>query len=160
MDFINLMYENTELANILNYGIEGTDYVYTDGSDKIVTYPEGIDGSTVGWNRAFNMFGDQMEIAQMAPATEDYYTELKEFNDRAVACATLGYSFDATNVATQVSSVSNVVQEYVPSLVYGEIPEAELDAYLEEMNAKLDEAGINEIIEENQAQLDAWLASK
>ena len=111
MDFINLMYENTELANILNYGIQGTDYVYTDGSDKIVTYPEGIDGSTVGWNRAFNMFGDQMEIAQMAPATEDYYTELKEFNDRAVACATLGYSFDATNVATQVSSVSNVVQE-------------------------------------------------
>ena len=160
MDFINLMYENTELANILNYGIEGTDYVYTDGSDKIVTYPEGIDGSTVGWNRAFNMFGDQMEIAQMAPATEDYYTELKEFNDSAVACATLGYSFDATNVATQVSSVSNVVQEYVPSLVYGEIPEAELDAYLEEMNAKLDEAGINEIIEENQAQLDAWAASK
>ncbi len=160
MDFINLMYENTELANILNYGIEGTDYVYTDGSDKIVTYPEGIDGSTVGWNRAFNMFGDQMEIAQMAPATEDYYTELKEFNDCAVACATLGYSFDATNVATQVSSVSNVVQEYVPSLVYGEIPEAELDAYLEEMNAKLDEAGINEIIEENQAQLDAWAASK
>ena len=35
-----------------------------------------------------------------------------------------------------------------------------LDAYLEEMNAKLDEAGINEIIEENQAQLDAWAASK
>lgn len=160
MDFINFLYENVDVANILNWGIEGTDYVYTEGSDKIITYPEGIDATSVGWSHAFNQFGDQSEIAQMAPATEEYYTELKEFNEKAVACATLGYSFDATNVSTQVSNVSNVVQEYVPSLVYGEIPEAELDAYLEEMNAKLDEAGINDIIAENQAQLDAWAASK
>ena len=94
------------------------------------------------------MFGDQSEIAQMAPATEEYYTDLKEFNEGAVSCKTLGYSFDATNVSTQVASVSNIVQEYVPSLVYGEIPADQLDSYLEDMNAKLDNAGIKEIIEE------------
>ena len=48
----------------------------------------------------------------------------------------------------------------MPSLVYGEVPEDELDAYLADLNERLDKAGINEIIEENQAQLDAWAASK
>ena len=67
----------------------------------------------------------------MLPATEEFYSDLEAFNDQAVVCPTLGYTFDASNVATQITAVTNVVQEYVPSLVYGEIPEAELDAYLE-----------------------------
>lgn len=40
MDFLNLLYENADLANILNYGIEGKDYVYTEGSDRIISYQE------------------------------------------------------------------------------------------------------------------------
>lgn len=160
MDFLNFLYENTEVANILNYGIEGTDYVYAEGSDKIITYPEGIDSTNVGWNRSFCMFGDQSEIAQMAPATEEYYATLKDFNDKAVACATLGYSFDSTNVSTEVAAVSNLVQEYVPSLVYGEIPADQLDKYLAEMNEKFEGAGIQKIIDENQAQLNAWLETR
>lgn len=157
MDFLNFLYENAEVSNLLSYGIEGSDYVFADGSDKVITYPEGIDAANVGWSKVFCLFGDDMNNFVMAPATEDYYTELKNFNDNAVSCATLGYTFDATNVSTQVASVTTVVNEYVPSLVYGEIPEADLDSYIQELNDKLDGAGINEIIEENQAQINAWL---
>ena len=160
MDFLNLLYENADLANILNYGIEGKDYVYTEGSDRIISYPEGVDGTNVGWARIFCIFGDSMDTAQMLPATEEFYSDLKAFNDKAVVCPTLGYTFDASNVATEITAVTNVVQEYVPSLVYGEVSEDELDAYLADLNERLDKAGINDIIAENQAQLDAWLASK
>ena len=160
MDFLNFLYENAEVSNLLNWGIEGTDYVFVEGSDKIITYPEGIDATNVGWSHMFQLFGDDMNNYQFAPATEEYYTELKEFNENAVKCATLGYTFDASSVSNQIAAVTTVVQEYVPSLVYGEIAEADLDAYLAELNEKLDSAGINDIIAENQAQIDAWLASK
>lgn len=160
MDFLNFLFESPDVANILNYGIEGQDYTFVEGSDKIITYPEGVDSTNVGWSRSFCAFGDDRENYQFAPATEAYYDEIRTFNENAVAIATLGYTFDASPVSNQIASVTNVVQEYVPSLVYGEISEDKLDDYLAELNGKLEEAGILKIIEENQKQLDAWLASK
>lgn len=160
MDFLNFLYENAEVANILTFGIEGKDYELVEGSDCIVTYPGGVDGSNVGWAPVFTIFGDDMMRYLMAPGTEAYYDELKTFNENAKSSATLGYSFDTSSVSTQISNVTTVVNEFVPSLTYGEIPEDQLDAYLDDLNARLDSAGINEIIEENKAQLSAWLASK
>ena len=48
-----------------------------DGSDQIISYPEGVDGTTVGWNRAFSIFGDSMERHRWLPATEEFYSDLE-----------------------------------------------------------------------------------
>ena len=157
VDLINYIYENAEVANILNYGIEGKDFEYVSGSDKIIQYPEGIDSSNVGWNRVVSYFGDGMETNVMVPATMDYYDDLRKFNEDAVPTASFGYLFDSSELATQVANCTAVVTEYAPDLIYGVVPEEELDAYLEKLNAELENAGINDIIAENQRQLDEWL---
>ena len=59
------------------------------------------------------------------------------------------------NVQTQVAAVANVVSQYNTALTYGEEnPEEVLPEFLAELEA----AGINDIIADYQAQLDAWLA--
>ena len=68
-----------------------------------------------------------------------------------------GYSFDASPVSTQVSAVSTVIAEYMPSLECGVVEDVE--ASVEEFRAALNSAGIDKIIAENQRQLDEWLAA-
>ena len=77
--------------------------------------------------------------------------------DNAVKSPAFGFSFDATNVRTQVSSVNNVITQYFNALTNGELdPSTTID----EFNSALESAGLNDIIAEKQAQLDEWLASR
>lgn len=156
MDFLNFLYTNADVANLLSYGIEGKDYVKV--SDKIINYPEGVDGNSVGYGRIFTTFGDAREIFQFEPATDSYYDEIKSFTDGAKLSTIFGYAFDATDVTTEVAAVSSVITEYRPILETGMADDVE--ATLQEFNAALKDAGIDKIIAENQKQLDAWLAQQ
>ncbi len=160
VDVINFIFENKDVANILNYGIEGKDWEFVEGSDQIIRYPEGVTGENVGWNRIVAYFGDGMDIAAMQPATDSFFEELKAFNDSAVVTSSFGYTFDASEYQNELANCNAVVTEYISDLMYGEISADELDAYLEKFNSELEIAGINDIIAENQKQFEAWLAAK
>lgn len=68
-----------------------------------------------------------------------------------------GFAFDSTNIATEQTAVTNVYDEYRKSLEFGFVdPEVAIPEMLQKMNS----AGLQKIIEEKQAQLDAWAASK
>ena len=69
---------------------------------------------------------------------------------------TFGYSFDPSPVSGEVLAVTEVTSNYRPVLECGLADD--VDAALDEFNRQLDEAGIDRIIEENQRQLDEWLA--
>ncbi len=156
MDFLNFLYTNAEVANLLQYGIEGTHYVKV--SDNIITYPEGVNPMNIGYGRIFTQFGDTLQQFQLAPATESYYDDLKAFAAEAKPTKTLGYVFNTDNVATEIAAVASVVSEYRPVLETG--MSDNVDATLAEFNSALKDAGIDKIISENQAQLDAWLAEQ
>ena len=71
--------------------------------------------------------------------------------------AAFGFSFDATQVANEITACTNVVNKYHKALVCGALdPETTLPQF----NSELKDAGIDAIIEEKQAQLDAWLAEQ
>lgn len=156
MDFLNFLYTNAEVANLLQYGLEGKQYVKV--SDKIIKYAEGVNSMNAGYGRIFTQFGDTCQLFQLEPATEAYYDELKAFAAKAQPSKTLGYIFDSESVATEVAAVSSVVSEYRPVLETGMADD--VDATLAEFNSALKDAGIDAIIAENQAQLDAWLAQQ
>lgn len=155
--FLELLYSNADLANIMNYGIEGTHYVTTEGS-RIIDYPEGIDAGTCGYGNFVGSYGDTAQIYQRKPLTEEFVNSISKWMyPEAKSSKYLGYTFDPSKVSTQVASVTAVISEYAPSLECGVV---EPDKMIDEFNQKLEAAGINEIIEENQAQLDAWLAQQ
>ena len=65
--------------------------------------------------------------------------------------------FDSTNVRTEIANCSSIITEMLPALSAGSVdPETQVPTFLE----RLKEAGVDKIIEEKQAQLDEWLASK
>jgi putative aldouronate transport system substrate-binding protein len=67
-----------------------------------------------------------------------------------------GFIPDSTNVMNETTAVSNVVEQYVDNLTYGNV---DPDTVYPEFLQALKDAGIDKIIAEYQAQADAWLKS-
>lgn len=153
MAFLELLYQNADLANLFNHGIEGKHYEKV--SERIIRYPEGINGENVGYGHIFSMYGDAMQQYQFEPADESFYEELIRFSKEAQPLLTLGYSFDTKKVASEIAAVKDVVNEFRPLLESGILEE--VDQALDTFLASLKEAGIDRIIMENQRQLDVWL---
>ena len=65
--------------------------------------------------------------------------------------------FNASELSTEQATVKSVISKYLTQLEYGTV---DLDTTYPEFLDALDKAGINKIIEENQKQLDAWLAAQ
>lgn len=157
VQLLNLIMTNPELANIMNYGIEGVHYEKV--SEHIIDYPEGVDASNVGYGIQIVSFGDSSEIYQRAPFTEEWYETLDEFSaENATVSQAFGYVFDSSPVKTQVAAVSSVVGEYNPSLMCGMVEDVE--GRVAQFREALKTAGIDDIIAENQRQFDEWRASK
>lgn len=155
-EFLNLLYTDAELSNLMNYGIEGKHYVKE--SDHIIGFPEGVDFSNLGYGNQICTFGDPMLNYQRSPFTEEYYTDLQNYAiDNCEVSKSFGYYFDISNIKTQAAAVSSVINEYGPSLACGVV---DVDTKLPEFIQALKDAGIGDVIAENQKQFDAWLAEQ
>lgn len=154
VEFLNFMYTNTEVANLFSHGIEGVNYELTDQEGVV----NKIDSENPGWARIFSMFGDQTKVYYNTPAKEGIQEQIAEFSKSAAALPTLGYVFDSSSVSAKAAAVSNVVQQYGPSLEVGVV--SDVDEALTQIVAAMDQAGMQDVITENQNQLDAWLESR
>lgn len=153
VEFLSLLFENSDLANLCNFGIEGEHYVKQ--SERIITYPEGVDASNTGWGGFINWFGDNKTVYQLTPNTEEYYDQLKVYSmEEALVSNALGYTFDTTGVKTQIAAVTSVIDTMKPMLECGV---ADVETELPNFINALKEAGIDEIIAENQRQFNEWL---
>lgn len=157
VQFLELLYTDTDLANLMNYGVEGVHYVTHEGS-RIISYPDGVDAMSCGYGSFVGTYGDNSKIYQREPLTDEFVATIPQYMvPNAPVSKYMGYTFDQSNVAAQVAAVSAVFAQYAPSLECGIVdPNVALPEFL---NA-LETAGINDVIAENQAQLNAWLASK
>ena len=157
VQLLNLIMTNPDLANLMNYGIEGKHYVKV--SDHIIDYPEGVNAANIGYGAQIVSFGDCSKIYQRTPFTEEWYDTLPAYGvDEAAFSQAFGYVFNAEPVRTQVAAVSSVIQQYNPMLMCGMVEDVDgtVDAFVSALKA----AGIDEIIAENQRQFDEWRASK
>lgn len=157
VQLLNMIMTNADLANLMNYGIEGKHYVKV--SDRIIENPEGVDFSNAEWGMQICSYGDSAQIYHKTPFTEEWYDTVDEYGaDKATPSQAFGYVFNSESVKTQVAAVTSVVAEYNPSLMCGLVEDVE--SRVAEFNAALETAGINDIIAENQRQFDEWRASK
>ncbi|MBR3401874.1 MAG: ABC transporter substrate-binding protein [Parasporobacterium sp.] len=158
MDFINLIYENADLANLLNYGIEGVDYVKVPGASHVITTAgtANEDGSRYG--SGFSRFGDPMMVYVKEPLTDDYYEELAAWETNARTSLSFGYSFDAEAFSVEARNIARILDEYLPILNVGMAQD--VDAEMDALVAALQEAGIDEIIAANNEQLQEYLQTK
>jgi len=155
MQFLNLLYTDAEIQNLLSWGIEGKHYV--KNADGTIRYPDGINPDEHGYNYNLSwMWGNQLlsHIWEGNPA--DLWDQIKAFNDRAIKSRALGFNFDSSVVQTEFASVSNVLDQYQVGLETGALDPAQIH---QDFVNRLKAAGIDKIIEEKQRQLDAWRAA-
>ncbi len=118
MKFLNKMYGDPEVTNLLTWGIEGKHYVFTE--DGHITYPEGVDASNVGYVTSAGWeFGNQYNNYVWETDDIDVYKQLKEFNDNAIKSKAMGFTFDASNVKTEFAACKAVLDEYQRALELG-----------------------------------------
>ena len=154
MDFLNFLYSNEDVANILMYGLEGDNYEFVEGSDDIIQ----INGT---YEPSFYVGGNEADMYIKYPAGEDYIDQLQSLQDEATLSPLAGYMFDDTDFQTESAVISSTIQEYLPRLQNGMCDsEEETLALVDEFVGRLETAGINDVIAANQEQLDAYLAGQ
>src|SRR5699024_226616 len=126
-----------------------------------ITYADGVDATTVAYDSIttcgilgsqFIQWGRDQDEEQLIADREFMQSNI----ENAVVSPAFGFVFDSSPVKTEVSSVSNVITQYFNALTNGELDPS---VYIDEFNQKLKDAGLEAIIAEKQAQLDAWKES-
>jgi len=155
MMFLNMMYTDPQLANLIIWGIEDKHYVKV--SDNVIRYPDGIDSSTVGY--AINALTTSNPfIAYTLEGTDPKLADsVLAWNESAKKSKALGFTFNPSNVQNEITAIGNVNNRYRGILETGSV---EPDSKLKEYISQLQGAGIDKVIAEKQKQLDEWVASK
>lgn len=152
MDFLNFLYSNADVANLLMYGIEGDDYTLV--SDNVAS-------RTGSYNPTFYKGGDVRMMYIAEPNDETYIDQCEALEASAVKSPIVGYIFNDAAYQTESAVIINAINKYLPALQNGIFDsEEEVLRTIDEFNAALEASGINDVIAGNQEQLDAYMASK
>ena len=149
MELWNLLYTDSDLSTIFLYGVEGVHFEYMDEAHTRV---KTIDGST------YDVMDWTVPNAWIAPIgekdEEGKWETLKQFCEEAYVSPALGFSFDSSRVMNEITACNNVIAKYEVGLRWGVLNP---DEALPKFNEELYSAGLQTIMDEKQAQLDAFL---
>ncbi|MCL2030834.1 MAG: ABC transporter substrate-binding protein [Oscillospiraceae bacterium] len=152
-DFINLLYTNADVLNTVIFGEEGIDYEFVgDGIIEIT----GGGGHGQSWT-----MGDQFANHLQSNEDPTKWAQFIAFNEAGSPLPLLGFvpNTDDLDIQTYIAGMQAVRENY-GDLFRGYTPLDQIDAEFEKLRSEYESAGMNELLEEMQAQIDAWLASK
>ncbi|WP_072332914.1 MULTISPECIES: ABC transporter substrate-binding protein [unclassified Paenibacillus] len=151
--FLELMNTDKELYNLMVWGIEGVDYKKV-GDNRIESLPGAKYGPAPGW-----MFGNQFNSYVVGTQPDDVWEKTKELNETATVSRLYGFNFSPDKVKTEIANCAAIINEYKANFnsgMYG----ADTEKKHAEFLAKLKTAGIDKVLAEKQAQVDAFIAQK
>lgn len=148
--FLEALETDMTLGDLAVYGVEGKHYTReADGSVTKIA-DSGYDYTTWTVTTLFN-------CSRLSTEAENKYELYEEFNANAVASPLAGFRFDSTPVNAEYTACNEVVNAYFNLFTYGAVDsEVEVTNY----SKALKDAGVEKVIDEMQAQYDAFLAAK
>lgn len=156
--FLDYTYSNHDLHNLILWGIVDEHIKVVDADNYLIDFVDGLDGNSSPYFNTFGLYGDRryeyVWNLNNSKEANQAYTEAAMKN----SFSDIGYAYDSSRMATAVSNVNAVCAQYIPTLECGLADDWE--AYYNEFIEALDNAGINDIIADNQACFDEWLASQ
>lgn len=156
MKFLDLMYADEAVVNLIQWGIEGRHYEVTDREKGLISWPAGQEGPA-GYFNPLGLYGDRGKTYEMcSPETrsqrEAYEREAVQRGEEAE-----GFVYSSVNVSGELDRIQKVITKYVPILESGSV---DLDRYYPEFLEELERAGMETVIADKQRQLDAWFHGK
>lgn len=153
MRFLDLMYSDRDIVNLLTMGIKDLNYYFTDEENGT------IQGSTEDPMWALSLYGNGELLYLITQNYQEHKAQNDAWNEEALGNTTRCYNFcyDASAMINQITAIDAVLNEYRGALECGSV---DLDTVYPEFIKKLKANGIDEVIADKQAQLDAWLAEQ
>ena len=151
--FINLLTTNEELLNLVTYGQEGIDWNWIDEDDKVIQREEYAYPGTyalLAGNDCLDYYLDW----QLVGTNET----IREINADARASAILGFQYDATKMAGHMANIQVAADGLIRSIMCGMAGDP--DVAIAKLNADLYAAGLQQVLDDMQSQVDAWKASQ
>lgn len=149
MKFLNELYSNPELARLINYGIEGIDYIVNDNGFLEITEDLSPEYAVnVAWELPGQFIAGVWEGQDVG-----IWDSYKALNDEAVKSIATGFVFDQSNVSSEYTALYNIYKEYQKQLECGFL---DPEAGVAEMLDRMEKSGLDKYIAEKQSQLDAW----
>jgi putative aldouronate transport system substrate-binding protein len=156
LQFLNLVNSDPTIFNLLCHGVEGKHYVFVDKSKELIGYPTGVTATSDKYNPGSDwMFGNEQNGYYTDPSSVGIYASIQQANSTATRSAAFGFSFDPTNVTTQIAQLTPMTGgtgSLTEALGFGQLNPQDLPKYL----TQLKQAGADDIIAEAQKQLNAW----
>lgn len=149
--FLSMMYTDPRISNILVWGVEGVDYEVVDGEAR---YIEGQEENA--YHSSEFLLGNQFLLLPWEGQGADFREKQFEVMQETPISKYLGFSADTNSISNELSALNVVINEYRPSLDCG----FGSDEMYEEFIDKLYANGAQKVVDEYQAQLDAWLAQQ
>lgn len=156
MMLLNLLHTDAEILNTLVFGIEGVHY---EREGNIISKPAALaDLKDSGYTPGINwMFGNQFLNYLWDNEDPEKWAKFQQFNESATPSVLLGFSYNPESVKNEEAAITNIYDQYVDALFAGIGDPA---VRLAEFVDKMEKAGLNKVIEEKQAQVDAFLNKK
>ena len=148
MKFLTLLNTDPYVMTLMNYGVEGIHYNLNDAGE--VEFTEARTTFSPWRNGVGNVTLLPPEKGQGA----DFQERFAEFYGNSKKLPIYGFTFDTTPVDTEIAAISNIKEAYMLSLCTGAV---DVDEKLPELLSKLEDAGMQKIVDEANAQLKAFL---
>ena len=147
LQFLDMMNSDTKLRDMFFFGEEGYNFEYTV-DNKVHKIPE------KQWGMAGYTQGTFFIVSQQDTEEFNQWDEVKALNENAVPSVLLGFSFDMSKVEDQIANINEVWLRYKSEVVTGVKDPKEIVPAVKE---ELMKAGLQEVMDEAQAQIDAFL---
>ena len=150
--FLELLYTDKYLVNLMVYGVEGVHY--TKVSDNVISVAADTKyNSGLGW-----VFGNQFNDYLTENEAKDKWEKFLAYNAAATPTPNLGFSFNPEKVGNEISACLNIWDQYLPALSVGAVED--IDGYVAQAIKAFDAAGVEKVIAEMNAQYKVWKAAK
>lgn len=158
MQFLNWAYGSKEFNDLICYGEKDVDWKFVNEEEGIVTFADGQSADNASYHEGSPWEMPNQQLAYVWEGNDpQIWEQLNAFNKGAKKSDAFGFIYDASNVSAQLTALNNVRDQYFDAFGTGSL---DLEEYLPKFRQALKDAGIDAVVEEKQAQLDAWLAQK
>ena len=151
--------EGMNAYNLFSFGIEGKHYEWNDAHDSITIFG-GTTQSASDWDYGARPWtlGSLMFAYSSNTYPADYYADMKAGEETAYVEPLSLCKIDVSGIETEAANLIAVYKEYDPMLKRGYLG-ADWEAKYDEFVAKMYEGGLQNVLDEYQRQVDAFVAA-
>lgn len=164
MTFLNEVYVNAPLYQLLIYGEEGKHWVEDNDDDHSITVLGGASQPTSDF--AYGLWCwtigtcENVRLTQNLANDPSWYAELKELEKTAYSSPLLNFSYDKANYEAEVANLAAISKEYGDALGKGYLGAAGWEAHYNKMLDELKANGVDNVRADCQEQLNQYLKDR